>query len=816
MPLKDFSENGLFWDDGDFDPQKDLVSTFKEISKATGFCLYLFLYDGEREYRFTFSHTNGGGDGPKCEDFFQSLAEKATCSCEEKKQRNLIGCPCGAKALCGTICVGEGDKHGCHSYWYVVVGGIRRREDETRAFATYDLVGSILERFNKCLTTAQVVKTKDILNAIIKVAPVIIFAKDKDGKYIKVNDAMCSFLGKDPEKLIGRTVFDCYEQGLAAKFHESDRRALESPEAITEKISLPDGEGRLRSGHISKKRFLDQHQNVAGLVGVFADTTELDEIRQKISRERTLLLTLINASPDLVCFKDSKGRWLLANTTCLKLFQLEGVDYVGKTDIELAELTHPIYRDAFKVCMISDRETWANRRLCRYEEEIPVPGQKEPRIFDIIKVPVIGDSGELNGILVIGRDITTLRQLEAERLKIEKKLFQAQRLESLGVLAGGVAHDFKNILAAILGNAELASIGLPDGHEVRKYLNGIINACEKGRHIVSQMLSFAGNEGVEEYSKIDLSKLIKENLTFMNTLLSKKASIKIELAENLPPIQGNVGQLTQILVNLVVNASEALPGGKGQLVVKTGVAHASAIEGGTYYKVLGGNCQEGEFVYLSVEDNGVGMDSDMLDKVFDPFFSTKFHGRGLGLSAVHGIVKQHRGCILIKTKKGQGTEFKVLFPALEEGYAERAVEKSEAISNTGDTRPGQEKKVGPPQRILVVDDEESIRTLLKEVLTKAGYNVEVAENGKEAIDIVANDPKRFHIILLDLYMPVMDGKETLEHLNRLGVEAKCFVSSGYCDPKLLAELKKLGVSGFLDKPYRLTQLLDLLQEHPGS
>ncbi len=804
--------------DESFDLEKDLVRPFRELSKATGFCIFVCLRDmGETHYSLCFPYVQDGNFETRCGEFFRSLSDKFKASPDDTLRRHLIDCPCGSKAIVGTMCLLDGYDHDLNKkYWVISIGGIRAKSDEKRGFATFGVVTSVIERFNKYFQAARVVRIRDILNAIVKTAPVIIFAKDLEGKYILVNQAMCDFFGKEKEYFLGKTVFECYEREYAESYHASDMKVISSKQETRERITLKDGSGQIRVGFLVKRPLWDQNGEVAGVVGVFMDTTELESAREDLIKERSLLNSLINASPDLVCFKDAKSRWLVANRSCLDIFHLKGVDYTGKTDAELAEYTHPVFKEAFATCLISDQETLKRKKLSRFEERIPVLGEEQSRLFDIIKVPVMDDADNPKGILVIGRDITKMREAEEERLKIEKKLFESQRLESLGVLAGGIAHDFKNILAAIMGNAELAYMSMKGDQTVKRFMDGIITACERGRQIVSQMLSFAGGEGVEERSPMNLTEVAETNLEFLKSLIPKKATLQLDLKRDIPLAAINEAQMTQVLVNLLVNASEALPDGRGKITIRTGEIKADDIKlSKDGHLILGDNCCNGNFVFIEVSDTGKGMSEHVVKRIFDPFFSTKFHGRGMGLASVHGIVKQHSGCILVKSREGRGTTFRVILPA-----SEKKMEDVTDFFRKTDISAKEEKQQTISSHeldtseieVLVVDDEDLVRVTLANFLEAAGCRVEMASNGENALNIIKKAPDRFHVIVLDLHMPVMDGKEVLEELRKMNVSAKVVLSTGFLEPKSMGVLKKLGVAAFVDKPYRMKELLKLIRE----
>ncbi len=400
-------------------------------------------------------------------------------------------------------------------------------------------------------------------------------------------------------------------------------------------------------------------------------------------------------------------------------------------------------------------------------------------------------------VIAIVRDITERKKNEEERLNLEKQLHQAQKLESLGVLAGGIAHDFNNILMAILGNSELGLMNVPDGSPLRSRFEAINKASLRASEICKQMLAYSG-KGRFMIQTIDLTEVIREMMPMLEVSVSKNALLDYSLADGLPMIEADRSQIQQIIMNLVINASEAIGEKSGVINISTGFTEIDR----EYLEEaqLENDLKEGSYVCLEIADTGCGIDSPTLSRIFDPFFSTKFTGRGLGLPAVHGIIHGHKGGIKIISEPGKGTIFRVLLPAVsyKVEQAPAVKRKEEAFTGSG--------------TILLVDDEESIRSLGRIMLERMGFSVYSAADGREAVDIFHKNKDRIICVLLDLTMPNMGGEETFRELRILRPDIPIVISSGYNEDEVKGRFTGMNLSGFIQKPYHMNALMAVLKK----
>ena len=399
-------------------------------------------------------------------------------------------------------------------------------------------------------------------------------------------------------------------------------------------------------------------------------------------------------------------------------------------------------------------------------------------------------------LVSVAHDITDELREQAERRNLEEQMVSTQKLESLGVMAGGIAHDFNNLLTPILGEASLGLDEVPLDSPVRKRLLKIRRAAERAAALTNQMLSYAG-KGPLQLERIDLSHLVEEMGRLFESAVSGRTVLKFELASGLPPMEADSAQVSQVVVNLISNASEALPDGEGKITVRTGLVDLSEAPDRAIFSE---KFVKGRHVYIEVADSGCGMDAETTAKIFDPFFTTKFTGRGLGLAAVAGIVRGHRGAVEIYSEPEVGTSFRVLFPATEGSVVEPASNDKRATTwRASDT-------------VLIVDDDEGVRELAFDILSRVGLHIITAADGREAVDVFARNADEIRLVLLDRTMPTMGGFEAFQKIRKIRPDAQVVLVSGYSEERAAAELAGLGLAGFLQKPFLPDVLVDLVRK----
>jgi PAS domain S-box-containing protein len=410
-------------------------------------------------------------------------------------------------------------------------------------------------------------------------------------------------------------------------------------------------------------------------------------------------------------------------------------------------------------------------------------------------------SGQVTSLLV-AQDITERKRAEEERLRLGAHMLETQKLESLGVLAGGIAHDFNNLLAVILGNAVLAQAEAPPGSRLARQLDRIRSAAKHAEALTSQMLMYSGKASVS-LMPLDLSELVDEMAELLEASVSKKCQLETALERGRTMVEGDPTQLRQVIMNLVTNASEALRDRPGRVVVRTWLVSADA----TYLtETLGRrDLDAGDYVCLEVSDTGEGMDEEIRKRIFEPFFSTKFTGRGLGLASVLGIVRGHRGAIKLVSEPGGGTTFRVLLP-----LATRPASPAQSESHP----PGAVTQGGT---ILVVDDEEWVLEVAREFLERSEFDTVTAEGGREALEILRGEAgRKIDAVVLDLTMPDLDGQETFLEMRALRPGLPVIVASGFSEETTANRFPADEIVAFVRKPYEAEELIEAIRASLGD
>jgi len=398
------------------------------------------------------------------------------------------------------------------------------------------------------------------------------------------------------------------------------------------------------------------------------------------------------------------------------------------------------------------------------------------------------EGGRFIGAIFLADDIT-------DRRRVEDALRQSQKLESLGVLAGGIAHDFNNLLTAILGNTEVALDRIPDDPALRSAIQRIEATTQRGSDLARQLLAYAGKAHFA-IRPLDLNTIIIEMGDLLSVSISKKVGVRMDLQPGLPPVDADSAQFQQVVMNLVINASEAIGDHPGIVTLRTrSVLYGRAELSATF---PGQVLEPGPYVRMEVEDDGCGMDAETIGRIFDPFFTTKFTGRGLGLSAMLGIVHGHRAGIRVESTPGEGTNFILLFPSSE--------------STVALPPPVSEPQPQMSGTVLVVDDEGIIRDLARNALENAGFSVLEARDGLEAVERFEEKRDSIDLVLLDMTMPRMGGAEAFRRIRDLSPTVRVLLTSGYTQKESLESLADLPPDGFLQKPFRVRELTSRVRD----
>ncbi|HEX7088379.1 MAG TPA: response regulator [Vicinamibacterales bacterium] len=623
-------------------------------------------------------------------------------------------------------------------------------------------------------------------------------------------------------------------EGYLARVHPDDRAAVQT--ALEGHLSCGrpyDIQYRMRRGdgtwaHVEStgQAIRDEHGRPIRMVGSIADVTARVEATEGLRRQKARAEALLQISShvsgqqdlqavlDAIC-EQTRGALGVAtavvfvhdtSTRALRLASTAG----GPPDLRERIVATPVEEHLkigpleTSVIALPDLASAAGDH--RTLREAAAAG------FRSLAVARMMHDGELMGIVAIGEyehrefsdddlallqgvadqgavAIRSARLLEQQR-RAEEQMRNAQKLESLGVLAGGIAHDFNNLLVGVLGNAGLALLELPEDSPARQAIRDIEISAQRAAELTRQMLAYSGR-GTFRVEPVDLSALVEEMSQLLRRVITKQAHLSLRLDRNLPAVVADATQLRQVVMNLITNASDALEERPGTIRLETGVVHADRRMLASMY--LNEELPEGRYVWLEVSDTGIGMDADTAARLFDPFFTTKFTGRGLGLAAVLGIVRGHRGAISLQSTPGLGTTFRVLLPA------------AEGVAVKPGTPPAATLARGAG-RVLLVDDEEAVRGIARRVLERGGFDVVEAENGEEALARFREQPDAVTAVVLDLTMPGLGGEATFHALRCARPDLPIVLSSGYAQ-----DGDAFDNVAFLAKPYRPAELVDAVK-----
>lgn len=517
------------------------------------------------------------------------------------------------------------------------------------------------------------------------------------------------------------------------------------------------------------------------------DITSLKKTEEALRKSEENYRLLIENQTDLVVKVDLEGRFQFVSPSYCNMFGISESDLLGETFMPL------VHED--------DRESTARAMEKLFKPPHSAYMEQRALTKDGWRwlawqdTAVLGDDGRVTGIIGVGRDITKRKETELQRELLEKQLRQSQKMEAVGTLAGGVAHDFNNILAVIMGYAEIALEDGPESDGYKDSLEKVIAASERARDLVKQILTFS-RKVESKLQPLDLNRRMSHVVDMLKRTLPKMITIETTLSSDLAPILGDANQIEQVLLNLAANAGDAMPDG-GTLTFQTRNIVLDEIYCRQHLEV-----KPGPYVLLEVVDTGIGMDEKTRELIFDPFFTTKEVGKGtgLGLSTVFGIVKGHMGHIYCYSELGRGSLFRIYLPAY---HVEN--EAGDGFVTID------EEPAGGNETILLVDDEQVLREIGRQILTGAGYTVFTVPNGEEALKLYKQDPGRFDLVLLDLGMPGMGGRRCLKELLNINSGLTIVVASGYTAEHQVTETLNSGASGFIAKPFKRIDLLKIVR-----
>jgi PAS domain S-box-containing protein len=622
---------------------------------------------------------------------------------------------------------------------------------------------------------AQLEHQLEFQKTIMDAMPIAVFTKDARGRYLSCNLAFEKFTGLTREGIAGKTVSEVFDPELSAICDLKDQELLGG-------LGMQSYEGRIRKSPddvrevvFHKASYQDAMGEINGIIGAFIDITE-----EKRARENLLLQeSALNAAANGIVITDATGKILWANPAFTTLTGYAAKEVTGLTPqvLKSGRQDADFYQQMWQA--ISSGQVWRGELVNRrkdgtlYDEEMTI-------------TPVFDAAGKLTHFIAIKQDISQRKQMEAQYLR-------AQRMEGIGMLAGGIAHDLNNVLAPILMSIELLKDIHPDA-ETSDILRSLQDSAQRGADIVRQVLTFArGIKG--ERLLVAPKHLIKDMGRVAQEAFPRNIRVSTDVPINLWNVSGDPTQLHQVLLNLCINARDAMPDG-GTLSM---VARNETVK--DLWSEAGIQIADGDYVVIAVKDTGMGIPPELHERIFEPFFTTKEQGKGtgLGLSTVMGIVKSHHGYLRIKSEPGKGAEFLIYLPAVKDAAPATETKEQAALPQ------------GEGELVLVVDDEPAITEVAKDILIRNGYRVLTASDGTEAMALVAQNQSKVHLVVTDIMMPFMDGVALVRGLRKLAPEVKIIACSGLASGASMIskidELRRLGVPPVMHKPFTAHRLL---------
>ena len=628
------------------------------------------------------------------------------------------------------------------------------------------LRGTMVDITERMRADAALRASEERFHAFMDNSPMLAFIRDEQRRYVYVSQPNARFFGKRQEQWIGKTIAELWPEDVARRLSAHDAVVLASGRAtqFIEVVPTPDGEMR---SLLSFKFPITDPSGRRLLAGMSVDITEQVRAEEELAR----LAAIVESSDDAIISLTLDGLITSWNGGAERLY--------GYAEPEVIGQHISMFAPPEQGCGVSDVLELIKRGEHVQRLEAVRKHKAGKRLNVSITISAIHDSaGRLTGASLIARDITGQKAME-------EQLLQAQKMESIGRLAGGVAHDFNNILTVVNGYSDLALRRLEKDALLRPYIEEIRNAGERAANLTRQLLAFSRKQLLQP-KVLDLNDHVAESNRMLRPLIGEDIEIVLALRPNLWKARVDPSQLDQVLVNLAINARDAMQHG-GRLTVRTENVNVDADTA-----QLGDSPQLGPHVLLTISDTGHGMDEETRARIFEPFFTTKAVGKGtgLGLSTVYGIINQSGGFITVESEPGRGTTFKIYLPRVDGEVHET---HSEATAQEGLPR--------GTETILLVEDEEIVRTMTKNILEECGYTVLSAADGSLALEVCAAHGSEIDLLLTDVVMPQMSGRRLAENMNKTHPRTRVLYMSGYTDDAILRHGLIEATAAFMEKPY---------------
>ncbi|MHB8810423.1 MAG: PAS domain-containing protein [Desulfobulbaceae bacterium] len=619
------------------------------------------------------------------------------------------------------------------------------------------------------------VEVSRFCQTLLDAIPNPVFFKDVRGRYLGCNTAFAEFFSVPRERIIGSTVHDIAPADKAAVFHGNDQELLQNPGRQVYESPIIDLAGREHHVLFNKATFLEEDGSPGGIVGIITDITERKRTEVFLASQTSFLHTIVESLAYPFYVIDVRDYSIvLANS-----FLCPDSGWQGKTCYQLTHRTTAPCQGAEHICPLQEVLRTGKPVTT---EHIHYTHQGERRYMEVNGYPVFNAQGEIIQLIEYAKDITTLKMAEQEQVGLEEKLRQASKMEAIGTLAGGIAHDFNNILTAILGYGDMVRETLPPGSQAGQDIEQVLKAGRRARELVRHILQFS-RQTERDYGPLQIHLIVKEVLKLLRAAIPTNIAMQQNIDPQCGTILSDPTEIHQIVMNLCTNAAHAMDQRGGILDVGLDAVTLAAEDSENHPGV-----EPGKYVLLSVADTGTGIDPANLERIFDPYFTTKKQGEGtgMGLAVVHGIVKNHGGMITVRSTPGRGSVFQVYFPR-----TEIAVPSEYAAD---------EQIPAGKETILLVDDELALAEMERRMLQRLGYHVESRVSSIEALQAFRDNPLKFDLVITDQAMPNMTGVELARELLAIRPDLPIILCTGFSRQINEANAKALGIREFLMKP----------------
>jgi two-component system, cell cycle sensor histidine kinase and response regulator CckA len=647
------------------------------------------------------------------------------------------------------------------------------RQPDEELLHMFDSLGSQIGQFiERKRAEAEVRRATDLLRAVADGTTDAVFVKDRDGKHLLFNEAAARFVGKSVAEVMGKDDTALFDPHSARLVMERDRRVMATGTVTTEEETLT-AAGVTRTFLSTKGPYRDVHGKLAGVLGISRDITDRKRAEEALRQSEALKAAIVESALDCIVTMDSEGRIVEFNSAAEQTFGYSRAEVLGKAVAEV--IIPPAFRKRYATGLAHYLATGEGPVLGRLLEltGLRLDGKEFPLELSITPVQ-IGGQRHFTAFL---RDLT-------QRRRLEEQFRQAQKMEAIGRLAGGVAHDFNNLLTVISGYSEILLGSVPAKDPAHMLLKEIQKAGVRAASLTGQLLAFSRKQALDT-KVLDLNAIVRDSEKMLKRLVGEDVELTALLDPALGKVKTDPGQVEQVLMNLVVNARDAMPRG-GKITIET----VNVVVDETYVSSHA-DVKPGRYVMLSVSDSGSGMDEQTRARIFEPFFTTKELGKGtgLGLAMVHGFITQSGGHVFVYSEVGLGTTFKLYLPEVE------------AITSSENSQAEILKKPCGNETILLVEDESAVRALTRYVLQSCGYSVLEAARGEEAIRLAEKHQGPIALLITDVVMPGLGGRMVAERVVALNPSTRVLYLSGYTDDAVVRHGVLQSETAFLQKPF---------------